>query len=479
MVTIERRLRGELEYTMLGQVPMEEGRYDDTDIGDGSVWEYRFSVAGCRGASPYSFLTVDREAPRLLSSYPPGDVCCLPVDTTLSFTFSEPLDSQRTAVDIEGPHDGTEHIVYGTDRTWAELSLPDGRLYPLVDYSVRLAAVDTSGNAFGDTVRFHCYESVTSFPEEVRDFLYLPAVNAIAVLTNSGIATCDFATGAVTHRIALDFDPTRIALNPGDGLYYVTSYEGHQVVAIDPATGTVVHELPVLEAGHPIYPARNPRSIAFSPSGIGLVEVQAKGISGAGHSLEEVAPGDVGPTMRFRPEFEAGRAPELDIVASDGGSCILLFHYNNTWMDTYRYMDQTDALAELGPLGNDYHLGCGAPLHELVYAMHGRHDGTLDCAGMWQTDLLTDELMLERRRVLLAFSSDRQGNSDRYLFRCVGHNQRVLETFDLTDGRSVKRLLDAPSGREIRGIAVLDKRILVFAGEAVYLFGEEALDLEW
>jgi hypothetical protein len=43
----------------------------------------------------------------------------------------------------------------------------------------------------------------------------------------------------------------------------------------------------------------------------------------------------------------------------------------------------------------------------------------------------------------------------------------------------VKRLLDAPSGREIRGIAVLDKRILVFAGEAVYLFGEEALDLEW
>jgi YVTN family beta-propeller protein len=90
----------------------------------------------------------------------------------------------------------------------------------------------------------------------------------ISIVFSSEIGTANAQKYSVIATIPVDNSPFGVAINPTNGLVYVTNYDSNTVSVINPTTNTVIATIPV---GDGISPT-GPYGVAINPTN-GLVYV--------------------------------------------------------------------------------------------------------------------------------------------------------------------------------------------------------------
>jgi len=349
MMQVERKLtsQADADYDTLATVSFHDGIYTDSSIAPGSIYDYRFSVIYCGGVSPGKVIQVDREWPQIAQSLPVDGGTGFPVDGIVELEFSEPLDTQATRIEVWSTHNINAIVELAEDGQIARVIHPNTEIgYGLnEEYTCRVTAVDTAGNTSHLELSFSTYLEKIAFGKTVLEVAYELENHSAVFLTTNSIDRFNFQTKTFDQSAPLGFNPTNFARNPEDGYYYVTCSEDYNIHIIDLAAGSEVEVVGVLIADeHSPHPARNPRTIAFSENGTGLVEVHADGLSGGGHSIEQIKIVNSTVEMAYRTEFGGGAAPALQIASANNNGCILLQESNSSMSDIFIYDQLADSI---------------------------------------------------------------------------------------------------------------------------------------
>jgi hypothetical protein len=459
---IERTTEQENRYSLLALVPGSLTTYYDTTITAGSVWKYRITIPYSEKHTPYAYLIVDRIFPELTLSYPSNGQKMVPGDTIFHFSFSKPLSKRDSKFSLNGD---SVLVQYNDSGNSVEVKPVRGFFELLRNNTCTITAVDSAGNFSRYEIRFQCYSTFTSYNKQIYDIIYNSNLRNVIVLTKSSIDEFELSSGKLVSSIPVStFEPTRFAQNPIDKKYYITSSNECAVYVINPLTGQIDFKLPVLSDGHPEHKAKNPRSIVFASNGVGLVEVHANGLSGAGHSLEQIRVNQNIPEISYRSEFKPGNTDELEIIASQKQQCILLFNYNSSVMDTYRYNQNLDLIQELKENDGFFFFGTGAPLTPEFLIMQGREKVIFNSNGIksGHTGIQNDQSD-GRQHYLVAFSYDTTSFKNKYVV--YASPETVIEVSDFK-GNCIE--FTTKRGLKHYAAACIYDKVLLFTSEGLY-----------
>lgn len=142
---------------------------------------------------------------------------------------------------------------------------------------------DSNFNIYEDYVTISCYLKKLVFSDRIND-LHLDSENQslyVASRNPSLISVVDMKMMNIIRTIELEFEPTKMALNPYNGYLYTNSYPNSKILILNPVSGIILKIISIEPApgDHPSYPATNPEGIAFTESGRGIITTYPTGTS--------------------------------------------------------------------------------------------------------------------------------------------------------------------------------------------------------